>query len=139
MQTTNVPAEFGRGAGVLNIATKSGTNRFHGSAFEFLQNNDLDANNFFSNQAGQALPTWSAISSASRSVGPIRKDKTFFFFDTEWLKQNNLDPISTQVPTAAQRTGDFSGLYSTNGTPITIYNPYSTVTNADGSVSAFRL
>ena len=56
VQTTNVPAEFGRGAGVLNIATKSGTNGFHGSAFEFLQNNDLDANNFFSNQAGQGLP-----------------------------------------------------------------------------------
>jgi hypothetical protein len=135
VQTTNVPAEFGRGAGVLNIVTKSGTNTFHGSAFEFLQNNDLDANNFFSNLAGQGLPHLERNQFGFTVGGPIRKDKTFFFFDNEWLKQNNLDPISTEVPTAAQRNGDFSGLYSTNGTPITIYNPYSTITNADGSVS----
>jgi Carboxypeptidase regulatory-like domain len=134
VQTTNVPAEFGRGAGVLNIVTKSGSNSFHGSAFEFLQNNDLDANNFFSNMAGQELPHLERNQFGFTVGGPIRKDKTFFFFDTEWLKQNNLFPISTQVPTAAQRNGDFSGIYSTNGTPITIYNPYSTITNPDGSV-----
>jgi hypothetical protein len=135
VQTTNVPAEFGRGAGVLNIATKSGTNSFHGSAFEFLQNNDLDANNFFSNQVGQALPHLERNQFGFTVGGPIRKDKTFFFFDTEWLKQNNLDPISTEVPTAAQRNGDFSNLYSTSGTPITIYNPYSTTTNSAGTVA----
>ena len=135
VQTTNVPAEFGRGAGVLNIATKSGTNGFHGSAFEFLQNNDLDANDLFSNRAGLKLPHLERNQFGFAVGGPIRKNKTFFFFDTEWLKQNNLATISTQVPTDAQRNGDFSGLFSTSGNPITIYNPYSTTTAADGTVT----
>lgn len=132
VQTTNVPAEFGRGAGIVNIATRSGTNRFHGSAFEFLQNNVLDANSFFSNKAGQKLPHLERNQFGFAVGGPIRKDKTFFFVDSEWLKQANLDPISTQVPTAAQRAGDFSGLYGANGTPLTIFNPLSTITGANG-------
>lgn len=126
VQTTNMPAEFGRGAGVLNIVTRSGTNSFHGSAFEYLQNNDLDANNFFSNMAGIPLPHLERNQFGFNVGGPIIKDKLFFFVDSEWLRQANLDPISTEVPTAAQRTGDFSNLFSTNGTPITIYDPYST-------------
>jgi hypothetical protein len=132
VQTLNIPAAFGRGAGVLNIVTRSGTNAVHGSAFEFLQNNDLDANNFFSNKAGQHLPHLERNQFGFAVGGPIWKDKTFFFVDSEWLKQANLDPITTQVPTAAQESGNFAGLYSTNGTPITIYNPYTTMLNASG-------
>ena len=134
VQTTNVPAEFGRGAGILNIVTRSGTNSFHGSGFEFLQNNDLDANSFFSNRAGKGLPHLERNQFGVAVGGPIRKDKIFFFADSEWLRQANLDPISTQVPTAAQRIGDFSGLYGSNGSPITIYNPYSTTTGPNGQV-----
>ena len=134
VQTTNMSAEFGRGAGVLNIVTRSGTNAFHGSIFEFLQNNDLDANNFFSNKAGQPLPHLERNQFGFAVGGPIWKDRTFFFVDSEWLRQANLDAISTQVPTEAQRNGDFSGLYSTTGAPITIYNPYSTYTGVNGQI-----
>ncbi len=134
VQTTNMPAEFGRGAGVVNIVTRSGSNAFHGSAFEFLQNNDLDANNFFSNRAGQPLPHLERNQFGFAVGGPIWKNKAFFFVDSEWLRQANLDAISTQVPTQAQRNGDFSGLYSANGTAITVYNPFSTFTGPTGQV-----
>lgn len=134
VQTTNVPAQFGRGAGVVNIVTRSGSNSFHGSAFEFLQNNVLDANNFFSNKAGRPLPHLERNQFGFAVGGPIWKDKAFFFVDSEWLRQANLDAISTQVPTAAQTNGDFSGLYSTSGAPITIYNPFSTFTGTTGQV-----
>jgi len=134
VQTTNVPAEFGRGAGVLNIVTKSGTNSFHGSAFEFLQNDNLNANNFFANRDGQKLPELKRNQFGFTFGGPVIKDKTFFFVNGEWLRQQRFLLIDTSVPTEQQRNGDFSGLYTVAGNPVTIYNPFDTYKDTDGRI-----
>lgn len=94
-------AEYGRSSGaIVNIATRSGSNGFHGEVFEFIRNDALDARNFFDrvepgpfkrNQFGGAIG------------GPIRKDSTFFFFSYEGLRQRQGIPINSAVPTDAQR------------------------------------
>lgn len=133
-QVNNHSAEFGRGAGVLNIVTKSGTNSFHGTAFEFLQNDNLNANNLFSNRAGVKLPESKRNQFGFAVGGPIWKDRTFFFFNHEWLRQRRFAPITTRVPTERERNGDFSNIFALNGTPITLYNPFDTFVDTDGRV-----
>ena len=84
VETNNVPAEYGNYAGgVVNITTKSGSNTFHGSAYEYLRNKVLDANDYFSNL--NDLPRAPLIQNQFGGTigGPIRKDKTFFFFGFE--------------------------------------------------------
>jgi hypothetical protein len=104
--TNSYGAEYGRSAGgVVNLITKSGTNQFHGSLFEFLRNTDLNAYNWLSltssplhrNQFGGSFG------------GPIRKDKTFFFGTYSGLRQRTSSFLnSAVVPTALERTGNFS-------------------------------
>lgn len=106
LQSDNLSAQYGMGAGaVVNVITRSGTNSFHGSAFEFLRNGDLNARNFFAptqdtlkrNQYGGALG------------GPILKDKLFFFGTYQGTKiRSAAQGRVAFVPTAAERTGDFS-------------------------------
>ena len=106
VQTNSYSAEYGRFAGgVINVVTKSGTNQFHGSLFEFWRNNALNAHDWqdpdsaplHRNQFGGAVG------------GPIRRDKTFFFFSYGGLRQHESTFINnTTVPTAAERSGDFS-------------------------------
>jgi len=108
VQSNSYSAEFGRGSGaVVNVVTKSGTNQFHGSAFDFLRNGDLNARNFFAanhdqlkrNQFGGSLG------------GPIIKDKLFFFGTYQGTQSRDISGgHTTTVPTAAQRAGDFSAL-----------------------------
>ena len=134
VMVNNYSADFGRGAGVLNIVTRSGTNQFHGTAFEFLQNDNLNANNLFSNTAGVTLPESKRNQFGGAVGGPIRKDKTFFYFNGEWLRQRRFSPVTTRVPTNAEKNGDFSQDYALNGTPITLYNPFDTYVDTDGRV-----
>lgn len=104
--TSNYNAEYGRSPGaVLNVVTKSGTNSYHGSAFEFLRNNKLNAKNFFQpsvdplrqNQFGGSVG------------GPILRDRTFFFGSYEGLRIRSSDFRNVALtPTAAERIGDFS-------------------------------
>ncbi len=103
--TYNYSAEWGtRGGPTVLVTTKSGTDAFHGSLFEFFRNTDLDARSFFAayrekfnlNQFGAALG------------GPIKKDKTFFFADYEQKYQRHGVPYTGIMPTAAMRNGDFS-------------------------------
>ena len=107
LQTNSYNAEYGRYAsGVINVLTKSGTNAFHGSLFEFLRNTVFNANDwgsvlarapFHRNQFGATLG------------GPIRKDKTFFFFSYSGLRQATSTFLNNAiVPTALERTGNFS-------------------------------
>lgn len=132
-QTNNYSAQFGRGAGVINIVTKSGTNNLHGSVYEFLQNNALDANDLFSNRAGESIPHTERNQYGFAVGGPLwipkvydGRNKTFWFMDLERLSQTRFLPLSLRVPTAAERAGDFSNDFSTSGTPITVYNPFDT-------------
>jgi hypothetical protein len=114
--TNGYSAEFGRsGSGIVNVILKSGTNQFHGSAFEFLRNSALDANTYFANQSGTPLPSFKRSQFGGSLSGPVifpklynGKNKTFFLFSYEGLRQGTESETTTTVPTALQRTGDFS-------------------------------
>lgn len=142
VQTNNQPAQFGRGSGILNIVTRSGTNSFHGTIFEFLQNNVLDANNLFANRAGQKLPHLERNQYGGSAGGPViiphvydGRNKTFWFFNLERMHQLTGTTIVQRVPTAAERMGDFSNDYTTSGALVPIYNPYDvTVDPVSGAV-----
>ncbi len=130
----NYPAEFGRSAdGILNVIFKSGANQFHGTLFEFLRNNDLDANDYFSNLNRRPLPPFHRNQFGGVLSGPIRRDRTFFLVSTELLRQNAFQSLTATVPTLAQRAGDFSQTFGANGKLITVYNPFSTRPNPNGS------
>jgi len=110
--THTANAEFGHSTGsTTNIITRSGTNAFHGAAWEFLRNNALDAKSFFAtdteplkrNQFGGTFG------------GPIRKDKTFFFGYYEGLRNRQGETVSATVPTQAERGGDFGLLCTQAG------------------------
>ena len=111
VQTNLYSAEIGRtSGGVVNILTKSGTNQYHGSLFEFLRNDRLDANGNYNFTGGAQLPKqkYRQNQFGGSVGGVIKKDKTFFFADYEGLKIRQGIPITAVVPTAKQRVGDFS-------------------------------
>jgi hypothetical protein len=130
--TYNYSAEYGTRAGpTVLLTTKSGTNSFHGSLYEFLRNTSLDAKSFFAsstekfnlNQFGGAIG------------GPIRKNKTFFFVDGEQKYQRHGIPFQGLVPTDAMRNGDYSA--DNFGTPVAglvVVNPNMLGTSANPAV-----
>jgi hypothetical protein len=122
VETNNYSAEFGRsGSGVINVITKSGTNNFHGSAFEFVRNTIFNANNW---DSSIATPPLHRNQFGGTFGGPIRKDKTFFFFSYQGLRQiTNTFLSGAVVPTALERQGDFSKSIGSNGKPVTIKDP----------------
>jgi len=104
--TTNYTAEYGKtSGGVINAITRSGTNQFHGDAYEFLRNSALDARNFFD---GPAVPPFKRNQFGAAIGGPIRKDKTFFFFDWERVRQLLDVTQFANVPSANARMGILS-------------------------------
>jgi hypothetical protein len=132
---SNYSAEFGRSnGGVVNVVYKSGTNDWHGSVFEFLRNSSLDANNFFSNRQGVPLGSFKRNQFGGMVNGPIIKDRTFFLVSYEGLRERSLGNTTTSVPTALQRSGDFSETRAANGTMIRIFDPYSTRASGSGFV-----
>jgi carboxypeptidase family protein/TonB-dependent receptor-like protein len=112
--TNNVGAEYGSYAGgIINLTTKSGTNKFHGTAYEYLRNKVLNANDYFSNHngpGGTALPRPPLIQNQFGGTigGPIKRDKTFFFFGFEREVLKTGTPVINTVPTAAMLGGDFT-------------------------------
>jgi len=116
VQQANFTAEYGFSAGALiNVVTRSGTNKFHGSVYEFFRNSVMDANNWFNNKNSQPIPALKRNDFGGSVGGPIRKDKTFFFFDYEGLRQRSATSAVAGVPTAAERSGDFGVLCGANG------------------------
>jgi len=110
IQTNNLGPEYGRFAGgVINLATKSGSNSFHGSAYEFLRNKVFDANDFFSSRAGLPIPPFTQNQFGANIGGPVIKNKLFFFSSYEGYRLRKGSTLTTTVPTAAERGGDFSG------------------------------
>ncbi len=99
---SNYPAGFGRtSGGVINAVTRSGTNAFHGNAYEFLRNSAVDARNFFDRQ----IPPFKRNQFGGSIGGPIQKDRTFFFADYEGLRQSlGVTHVDT-VPSVAARQG----------------------------------
>jgi hypothetical protein len=117
-------AEYGDVAGgVINLQSKSGTNKFHATLFEFFRNDALDAADFFSNQTGQPKNALRYNQFGGSVGGPIRHNKTFFFADYQGTVTHSAQPMVTSVPLNSQRSGNFSGLLGPGGTPI--YDPFS--------------
>jgi Carboxypeptidase regulatory-like domain/TonB dependent receptor len=110
INTSVSPAEYGRSSGgVVSAITRSGTNGVHGSAFEFIRNNDLDGLGYFDEKShggtGSIAP-FRRNQFGGAIGGPIKKDRTFFFGTYEGLRQGNGTNISPEVPTAATQAGD---------------------------------
>ena len=120
LQTSTYSAEFGRSlGGVVNLQIKSGTNAYHGSAFEFLRNDAFDANNFFNNKNHRAKPDFKQNQFGGTFGGPIFKDRTFFFGDYEGLRLNAGQTYLSTVPTDKMRAGDFSEVNRVIYDPLT--------------------
>ena len=116
--TSSVPAEFGRtSGGVESFTTRSGTNNYHGTAYDIFRNEDLNANSWFNNLRAQPRNLDRKNDYGGTFGGPVRipklydgRNKTFFFFSWEQYRQTQGSTIVSTVPTAAERTGDFSAL-----------------------------
>ncbi len=127
--TNNAPAEFGNFMGaIISSTTKSGTNEFHGDAFEFFRNNVLNANDWANNfnDVPRAAIRWNNF--GGTLGGPIKKDKVFFFVDYQGSRDDTpTSLVTTSLFTAQERQGNFSQLL-TLANPIQLYNPFSTTT-----------
>jgi hypothetical protein len=140
IQTSNFTAQYGRSSGgLINAASKAGTNRFHGGVFEFLRNTVLDSHNYF-DVAGEKKPALKLNQYGGYAGGPIRKDKTFFFGYWQGTKQRKDETVTIgTVLTAAENptmTSDGSAQFpaGTIVDPIT-QQPFST----DGLIPASRI
>jgi hypothetical protein len=141
--TNPYSAEYGRSPGAaVVVTTKSGTNQIHGLLYEYLRNNALDANDFFSNRSGLKKPQNQRNQFGGNIGGPAIKNKLFGFFDWESTRINNGVSRITTVPLPNERIGDFSpaaaaaaGLASYP----TIYDPTTGQPFANNQIPASRL
>lgn len=120
--TSNAPPEYGETSGATtSVVTRSGSNLFHGAIYDFMRNSSLDARNFFAasteplhqNQFGFTLG------------GPIRHDKDFFFVYYEGQRDTQGETRTAIVPSAVERSGNFSGLADSNGNPVPLINEFT--------------
>ncbi|WP_321473895.1 TonB-dependent receptor [uncultured Paludibaculum sp.] len=125
--TRNPSAEYGRtGGGVVLMISKSGTNEFHGSMYEYFRNTVLNANDFFSNRAGKSRADTKLNQWGATFGGPLIKQKTFFFFNYEGFQLRSAANVTRTVPTTDQREGNFQGTLDATGRQVLIYDPLTT-------------
>jgi outer membrane receptor protein involved in Fe transport len=124
----NAPAQYGNGLTSINVITKSGTNTFHGSAYEYDQNTALNARGFYNQTGPKAVEHWNEYGGSVG--GPIKKNKLFFFF--AYQRNPSSTPVSGlwSYPTASMQAGDFYGIagatgkaFSPTGTLLGTYDP----------------
>jgi hypothetical protein len=133
--TSNFSAEYGRSTGgVVTAAGRTGTNDLHGSVYEFLKNNDLNANGWTNNRNGLKINPVHHNEYGFALSGPVYiphiydgHNKTFFFFNWEQQKDHSPANYTGTVPTAQQRGGDFSQTLTSSGSLIRIYDPATTI------------
>ena len=124
--TSNPTSEEGRNSGInMSMATRSGTNRFHGSAYEFFRNTVLNANDFYANARGTSKPTLESNQYGFEIGGPVRRNKTFFFFNYEGQDINNAVPITASYGTVYLYTpqavaGNFRYFVANPNSPLVI-------------------
>ena len=128
-------AQFGKSdGGVVNMITRGGSNEFHGSIFEFLRNDKLDANSWANNRAGLPRVLFQRNQFGAAIGGPIWKSRRLFFHGAyEGLRQGSPNNNISTVPSALERQGDFSQTFNQNGTLSNIYNPFTTRANPNGA------
>jgi hypothetical protein len=132
MQTNNFAADIGKGGAVVNVALKSGTNQFHGDAFEFIRNSAFDAKNYF-DSGDTAIPPFKQNQFGGILGGPILRNRTFFFVDYQGTRINQSQTDISTVPSLSERKGNFSdlltGTLSSDGYDVgqifdpSVYNP----------------
>jgi hypothetical protein len=117
VQTSNLPAEWGRFAGgVTNLSTKGGTQALHGGAYEYLRNRLFNANDFFLNAAGKPRPAWVQNQFGAEAGGPLRlphccvQNRIVWFANWEGFTLRTGQPFTATVPTAEEKAGDFSAI-----------------------------
>lgn len=141
VETSTYSAEYGHNLAQINVITKSGGNRYHGTLFEFLRNSKVDAKNFFDRGSGPN-PPFKRNQFGGVIGGPVRiprvfdgRNRLFFFFNYEGLRQVKAQTIASAVPFASDRAGNFAG------SNTVIYDPATRVLSPDGtkvlSVSPF--
>lgn len=144
VQTNVFDAQQGYSAGAtVNVAVKSGTNQLHGAVYYFNRDRSRTANNFFSNRTGQGLPERTYHRVGGTVHGPVYlphiyngRDRTFFLFSYERLKDNVAEPQLFTVPTEKMRRGDFSDFLripNAQGGAVTIYDPASAPPTGTGN------
>jgi hypothetical protein len=133
-------AEYGRAIAQINASTKSGTNQFHGSVFQFHRNSALDAKNYF-DPKDRPIPPFKRNQYGLTAGGPVviprlvnGKNRLFFMFNWEGLRERKSLTASPSVPLTAWRTGDFSQLRDASGNLVPIYDPATRVFDAAGNV-----
>jgi hypothetical protein len=139
-QTNAFDAEYGHsGAAFINVTTRGGTNQYHGAVYDYLRNNFLNANDFFSNRSGLPKAEFHQDDYGGSFGGPVTlpklyhgRDRTFFFFNYEGTQLRQGGNTTNIVPTSLQRGGDFSQTVTTKGQLITVYDPDTTVLGSNG-------
>ncbi|HEV2500581.1 MAG TPA: carboxypeptidase regulatory-like domain-containing protein [Terriglobia bacterium] len=119
INSSNAPAQYGNGLTAINVITKSGTNRWHGSAYEFIQNTALNARGFYNQSGAKAVEHWNNYGGSVG--GPIKKNKLFFFFNYQRNPSSTPTSGLYSYPTAAMEAGDFYGI--TGSTNPAFFNP----------------
>ena len=109
----NAPAEYGNGLTSINVITKSGTNQFHGSAYEFIQNTAFNARGFYNQTGTKAVEHWNTYGGSLG--GPVIKNKLFFFFNYQRNPSSTPTGGLYSYPTAAMQAGDFYGMPGSTG------------------------
>ncbi len=152
VEQSNFSAEYGfSGGSIVNMITRSGSNTFHGSAYDFARNTITDANNWFANQSGIPIPPVHRQNFGGTIGGPVIRNKMFFFFDYDGTRQSSTSTYQAGVPTDAERNnGDFGDVCTAQGGSFDntgmcsvaagqIWDPYSGVYEpaaSDGSTAA---
>jgi hypothetical protein len=133
VETSTYTAEYGHNLAQINVITKSGTNAYHGALFEFLRNSDVDAKNFFA-KPGAPNPPFKRNQFGGVIGGPVQiphvvngKNKLFFFFNYEGLRQVKAQTLLSTIPFDTDRAGNYAGM------PQVIYDPSTRVLAPDGS------
>jgi len=128
VNSSNAPAQFGNGLTSINVITKSGTNRWHGSVYEYIQNTALNSRGFFNSTGPKSVEHWNTYGGSIG--GPIIKNKLFFFFNYQRNPSSTPTSGLYSYPTAAMQAGDFFGVtgssgsaFDANGNLIGTYDP----------------
>ena len=141
--TNTYDSQYGRtGGGIVTIVSKSGGNAFHGSIYEYLQTEELNANQSELNRAGTKKPPMNINTFGVQASGPVfvpkvfdGRNRVFWLVSYEGMRQRSADPGSVNFPLDEWRTGDFSSLRNAQGQPVLIYDPLTT--NAAGVRTPF--
>jgi len=135
------------GGGIMNVVLKSGTNQFHGAAYEYMRRTSLDANTFQNNAIAKARPTHYLDQYGFQVEGPVRipgilkKDgavKLFYMGAFENYREGTPNPLIVSYPEAEMRKGDFSKMVDSSGQKITIYDPFTATYDAAGNIVSNR-